>query len=36
MAKRNADRLFEKPSRVTDEVSVEGASGLEQIALKEI
>jgi hypothetical protein len=36
MAKRNADRLFEKSSRVTNEVLVEGASGLEQIAMKEI
>jgi hypothetical protein len=36
MAKKNADRLFEKSCRVTNEVLVEGASGFEQIALKEI
>jgi hypothetical protein len=36
MAKRNADRLFEKSFRVTDEVLVEGASGRAQTALEQI
>jgi hypothetical protein len=36
MAKRNEDRWFEKYFRAANEGLAEGASGLEQIALKEI